>query len=88
MKVSNILISLALCATTMAYQHPAFLSRREMMQASAFVAVNSLLVPATSAAETPEEKAARKKKEAEEKEARRQAEETKKRLAVGRIGTI
>jgi hypothetical protein len=35
--------------------------------------------------ETKEEAAKRK---AEEKEARRQAEETKKRLAVGRIGTI
>lgn len=60
------------------------------------VTAGATFVAATKPADATEEqqkpsandKEAEKRRKAQEKEAQRQAEETKKRLAVGRIGTI
>jgi hypothetical protein len=52
-------------------------------------AIESTVDPAVSKADnTMSDKEAAKRKKAQEQEAKRLAEETKKRLAVGRIGTI
>ena len=75
---------------------PQNLSRRTLLQKSAFgtMALVTAAPPAYAlAAEENNEKAKqeaaeKKKQKAEEEKARRMAEDTKKRLAVGRIGTI
>jgi hypothetical protein len=74
-----------------AYHHPLPCRRRVLQalwRASGAVVVAAYPESGHATEESKEAERERKTKEEAEKEARRVAEETKKRLAVGRIGTI
>lgn len=65
-------------------------TRRSFLARSVTVGVTFVAAtkPADAAEQSPEDKEAEKRRKEKEKEDRRLAEEAKKRLAVGRIGTI